>query len=373
MVRHKKDNFPRGGKKHYGPPRRHAPSSQQTSAAPTTEFKAACWDLGHCDPKRCSGARLLRQSLIRSLPLGVRFAGVVITPNGKSVLSPADAPLLEQQGVAVVECSWARVEEVQWNRVSGKCERLLPYLVAANTVNYGKPWRLNCAEALAAAMYICGKEEWAREILAPFSYGEAFLEINEEVLGRYQRCKDEEELKLVEKEWLEKLEREYAESREGDNGDMWKSGNTNRRAAEEDEDEEGEGHGKGEGEPGIQAAQSLLVPQLFRNEEEKDPYALSEEESDGAEMAEIRRKVLASKAFNRSNDEDDRDKPRVITRPAIPKEESEGDGDSEASDGEGGGVDDELDQILDATPDTDRIGLKALQKQRERAAASRKI
>ena len=314
----------------------------------------------------------MKLSLLRSLPLGTRFSGVVITPNGKSVVSPADAPLLESQGVAVVECSWARVEEVQWNRVGGKCERLLPYLVAANTVNYGKPWRLNCAEALAAAMYICGKEEWAREILAPFNYGEAFLEINEDILGRYQQCKDEDEIKAVEKDWLERLEREYKESRE-QSGDMWKGGNTNRidlRGGDEEEDVQA-----GSGDEEQDAAEkalggSLLAPPLFRNEEQKDPYLLSEEESDGAEMEEIRRKVLASKAFRRSNDAGDKKKPDVIARPTMPKVEL-GDDDAEGSESEGDDDDDELDQILDATPNTDRIGLQALQKQRERAAVSK--
>lgn len=98
----------------------------------------------------------MKLGLMRELSIGQKHAGVIISPNGKHTISPADKVLMEQFGAAVVECSWARVQEVPFSRIGGKCERLLPYLVAANSVNYGKPWRLNCVEALAAAFYICG-------------------------------------------------------------------------------------------------------------------------------------------------------------------------------------------------------------------------
>jgi ribosome biogenesis protein Tsr3 len=37
----------------------------------------------------------------------------------------------------------------------------VPFLIACNPVNYGKPWRLNCVEALAAGFYITGHDDWA--------------------------------------------------------------------------------------------------------------------------------------------------------------------------------------------------------------------
>ncbi|KAG0126921.1 hypothetical protein HOY82DRAFT_580862 [Tuber indicum] len=189
-------------------------------------FKARCWDLGHCDRKRCSGQKLMREGLIRSMPLDKKFNGVVITPVGKTVVSPADKELMEKYGAAVVECSWARLADVPFHKIGGKCERLLPYLIAANTVNYGKPWRLNCAEALAACFVIGGHTDWAEQILEPFPYGGSFLEINGELLEKYAACADADDVKSAEAEWLDKLDKEYKESREGGE-DPWMGGNSN--------------------------------------------------------------------------------------------------------------------------------------------------
>ncbi|WKT41047.1 hypothetical protein QSH57_005853 [Fusarium oxysporum f. sp. vasinfectum] len=322
MVRHKKDFASKGRKG--GPALRRGPRRDDDGdGSSRPAFKAACWDLGHCDPKRCSGKKLMKLGMMRDLHLGQRHNGVIITPNGKHTVSPADRELMDQYGAAVVECSWARTQEVQWNKVGGKCERLLPYLVAANTVNYGKPWRLNCVEALAAAFYICGHSDWAEQILAPFSYGPSFLEINHSLLKRYAACADEAEIKKTEEEWMEQLEKEYAESREEGNDDMWTSGNTNRR---HDEDA----------------------------------------------MAEIRRKVLASKTFTNPNQQDDK-KPAIIPNPHQhqqqfrPNTSVHPDSDNERSGSEDDDDDDEFDNIIEATPVTDRIGLAKLEKERNQA------
>ena len=334
----------------------------------------------------------MKLGLMRDLHLGQRHNGVIITPNGKSVVSPADRELMDQFGAAVVECSWARTQEIQWNKVGGKCERLLPYLVAANTVNYGKPWRLNCVEALAAAFYICGHPEWAEQILAPFSYGPSFLEINSSLLKKYAASEDEAGVKQTEKEWMERLEREYAENREEGDGDIWASGNTNHRAPissddEEDEDEEGEDDGDEDDESvdGIYLgkrpakAQDPLPgedPQKGREEEERDRYALSDDSDDADAMAEIRARVLASKTFTNPNPEEtERKKPEKIARPeqryqvdAYARPDSDNGSDDENEDDEEDNDDDEFDNIIDATPVTDRIGLKKLEKERNQAA-----
>lgn len=211
--------------------------------------KLAMWDFDHCDPKRCSGKKLERLGLIKSLRVGQKFQGIVVSPNGKGVVCPDDLEIVEQHGASVVECSWARLEEVPFNKIGGKHERLLPYLVAANQVNYGRPWRLNCVEALAACFAIVGRMDWASELLSHFSWGMGFLELNKELLEIYQHCTDAVSVKKAEEEWLQNLEREIQErkSRAKDE-DIWMMGNINRRGnglqsdeSESEESEESEG------------------------------------------------------------------------------------------------------------------------------------
>ncbi|KAK8910054.1 hypothetical protein QC760_001032 [Botrytis cinerea] len=344
MVRHKKDNFSSRGKKYSNPPRTRGPrnnsddESQPRSSRPP--FKAACWDLGHCDPKRCSGKKLMKLNLMRELHVGQKHQGVIISPNAKATISPADREIMQQFGAAVVECSWARTAEVPWTKIGGKCERLLPYLVAANSVNYGKPWRLNCVEALGAAFYICGFEDWAEQILEPFNYGRSFLDINSSLLKRYAACKDEAEIKKAQEVWMEKLEREYKESREGGadgEDDIWKSGNTNHRLPEKQ-------------------PKKKPLPEDEEEDEDKDPFAISDDEDDEEEMAELRRRVLASKPFANPQNANQKVAPEKISRPVPLKEDSEVEADSD------NGEDDEFDNIIDATPVTDRTGIIAKEK-----------
>lgn len=233
---------------------------------------------------------------------------------------------------------------------------LVPYLIAANTVNYGKPWRLNCVEALAACFCICGHQEWAEQILKNFRYGEAFLEINSELFKLYAACSTEEDIKRTEEEWLAKIEKEYEDSRvEGE--DIWTVGNTNRLPAnggsDDDEDDDDES-----GEEGSDAEE-----EDEEDEEDKDPFAISDDSEDEEQMAEIRRKILESKSFKNPS-VPDKEQPEKIAKPEPAYV------DSDAESGSAGSEDGDFDNIINATTVTDRTGIKEIQRRRGQETVS---
>lgn len=113
----------------------------------------------------------MRMGMIKELKVGSRSKGIVLSPNAKKALSKEDAELIRSNGLAAIDCSWARIDVVPFSKLSNPAnDRLLPYLVAANPVNYGRPWKLNCAEALAACLFIIGEDEDAHKLLDKFSW-----------------------------------------------------------------------------------------------------------------------------------------------------------------------------------------------------------
>ena len=173
------------------------------SSAPTRfPVPLAMWDLAQCDPKRCSGRKLARLGCLRELRVQQRWAGVALTPNATETISPKDYEVLNANGLAVVDCSWNRLDDVPFQRLHSAAPRLLPWLVAANPVNYGKPCKLTCAEALAGGLYIAGYRDAAEALMNKFKWGHGFISLNRELLESYMQCRTSEEVIETQNKWL---------------------------------------------------------------------------------------------------------------------------------------------------------------------------
>ena len=162
---------------------------------------------GDDDPEKCTARRLAQFDLVelhrsdRATPYGI-----VLDPLAEQALSPADRPdsgdgsARTPNRLVALDCSWVSADEDAFD-LQG-VHRALPFLVAANPVNYGRPFRLTTAEALAAACHILGEPGLAREVMEPFRWGETFLELNEEPLRRYADCADSGEVVAVQEDYL---------------------------------------------------------------------------------------------------------------------------------------------------------------------------
>ncbi|HOT93953.1 MAG TPA: DUF367 family protein [Methanoregulaceae archaeon] len=157
-----------------------------------------------CAPKRCTVVRLGRAGLLRVLdrPDQVPRSTLVLDPTAAQALSPADAPGRAGgvRSLTALDCSWEVLDAgvfAAWRR-----HRALPYLVAANPTNYGRPLRLSSAEALAAACYILGEPDQARALMDAFRWGPHFLVLNAEPLERYAAAADSAEVVAIQADYL---------------------------------------------------------------------------------------------------------------------------------------------------------------------------
>lgn len=111
----------------------------------------------------------------------------------------------------MIDCSWAKVQELPYKQVRSGSHRLLPFLVAANSVNYGRPYKLSCAEAIAATLFICGLKQEAVQIMEEFTWGLEFLKINMDCLEAYAACENSEQVVAAQNAYLASCEVDAAD------------------------------------------------------------------------------------------------------------------------------------------------------------------
>jgi pre-rRNA-processing protein TSR3 len=138
------------------------------------------------DPKKCTAAKLVRFRRVHEVAGASRIprGAIVLDPEAEKALSREDSAPAEKFGLLVLDCSWNKLSKFPVIR-SGLQHRALPFLLAANPTNFGKPQRLSSAEALAASLFIMGEKAHAEDLMNLFKWGPVFLDINRERLEAY--------------------------------------------------------------------------------------------------------------------------------------------------------------------------------------------
>ena len=144
-----------------------------------------------CDPRKCTVKKLERAGFLKIFNkiTQIPHNTLLLDPTAEQALSPADRFV---KSITVLDCSWVVLDTGAIS--SWRIRRALPFLVAANPVNFGKPCTLSSVEALAGALYIIGQKERAGEILSKVSWGIRFLEVNREPLELYAAARDSTEV-----------------------------------------------------------------------------------------------------------------------------------------------------------------------------------
>lgn len=152
-----------------------------------------------CDPKKCTMKKLERFGLMKIVGKisQIPKASLVLDPTA-DVLSPADRKWVPS--ITALDCSWEVLDTANLSAWKGR--RALPFLVAANPVNFGKPFTLTSVEAIAASLVILGEKAQAEQILSKFHWGLHFLELNAEPLSEYAAAKNSEEVLKIQSEYL---------------------------------------------------------------------------------------------------------------------------------------------------------------------------
>jgi pre-rRNA-processing protein TSR3 len=162
---------------------------------------------GEDDPKKCTAKKMVRFKIAKQVEgaKGIPPGAVVLNPLAEQALSKTDLVRAERSGIVVLDCSWKKLEKFPALRKDLR-HRALPYLLAANPVNYGHPCMLSSVEAVAAAIWILGDAERAREIMSKFGWGDSFVALNGALLDEYASAADSSHVVEIQKGYIPQCE-----------------------------------------------------------------------------------------------------------------------------------------------------------------------
>ena len=107
----------------------------------TDTLKLFFYDGKQCDPKKCSGRRLAKFDLAKQVKriAHIPSCTMVLMPTTDKVISRDDLELARRCGIAVLDLSRKASGDKFPKSIKMSRQRALPFLVAANPVNFGKP------------------------------------------------------------------------------------------------------------------------------------------------------------------------------------------------------------------------------------------
>ncbi|GAY64514.1 hypothetical protein CUMW_234140, partial [Citrus unshiu] len=197
-------NKPRRFKNHHShrgqSSRCHQPDREDESLPPdqapeddpqVPKVQLAMWDFGQCDAKRCTGRKLARFNLLKERTQDNLNPLWSYGPVGTHCVSKEDYSLIKRKGLAVVDCSWARLGDVPFVKL--RCSA--PRLTVAGSSKSSKLWQT------------FGEEETANLLLGKFKWGHAFLSLNRELLKAYSKCENSADIISVQNDWLSQQSR----------------------------------------------------------------------------------------------------------------------------------------------------------------------
>ena len=170
-------------------------------------LKISIFHASECDKKKCTSFKLEKLNKahlfynLNKIPRGA----VVLNPFADKSVSIEDKKLVEYKGIVGLDCSWNKVSNSSKFFSLSKYHRSLPFLIATNPVNYGKPCILSTVEAISATLYITNFKKEAKDILEGFKWGHTFLELNNELLESYSHASTSEEVVKIQNDFLENI------------------------------------------------------------------------------------------------------------------------------------------------------------------------